>query len=169
MFFIYHQIVVQCLNISIYHLVMKIIRWWSTCHLPQLTIIEWTFSSLEFWVWQHLEDHWNKTQLHKLTDVHTVSVAHLHKHMINNKWIYPSVWLTWQVSKGYSTHLDTIFSHMDLCYSYRIDDTCRGYLRDILLFLFLLLTCPCSALTILIRFFMTYYCGWWCRVSTNLP
>ena len=41
-------------------------------------------SSLGFWVWQHLEDHWNKTQLHKLADVHTVPVAHLYKYMINN-------------------------------------------------------------------------------------
>ena len=29
-------------------------------------------SSVEFQVWQHLEDHWNKTQLHKLADVPTV-------------------------------------------------------------------------------------------------
>ena len=33
-------------------------------------------SSLEFWVWQHLEDHWNKTQLYNLADVPTVPVAH---------------------------------------------------------------------------------------------
>ena len=33
---------------------------------------------------QHLEDHWNRTQLHKFTDVPTVPVAHLHKHMIDN-------------------------------------------------------------------------------------
>ena len=41
-------------------------------------------SSPEFWVWQHLEDHWNKTQLHKLADVPTVPIAHFYKHMINN-------------------------------------------------------------------------------------
>ena len=41
-------------------------------------------SSLEFEVWQHLEDHWNKTQLHKLADIPTVPVAHLYKQMINN-------------------------------------------------------------------------------------
>ena len=40
-------------------------------------------SSLEFWVSQHLEDHWNKSQLHTLADVTTVPVAHLYKHMIN--------------------------------------------------------------------------------------
>ena len=41
-------------------------------------------SSLKFWVWQHLEDHWNKTQWLKLADVPTVPVAHLYKYMINN-------------------------------------------------------------------------------------
>ena len=39
-------------------------------------------SSPEFWVWQHLEDHWNKTQLHELADVPTAPVAHLY--MIDN-------------------------------------------------------------------------------------
>ena len=34
-------------------------------------------SLLEFQVWQHLEDHWDKTQLHKLFDIPTVPVAHL--------------------------------------------------------------------------------------------
>ena len=29
-------------------------------------------SSPEFWVWQHLEDHWNKTQLHTLTNIPVV-------------------------------------------------------------------------------------------------
>ena len=42
-------------------------------------------SSPQFQLWQHLEDHWNKTQLHKLADIPTVPVAHLLKHMIDNK------------------------------------------------------------------------------------
>ena len=41
-------------------------------------------SSPECRVWQHLEDHWNKTQLHKLADMPTVPVAHLYQHMINS-------------------------------------------------------------------------------------
>ena len=41
-------------------------------------------SSPEFWVWQHLENHWNKTQLHKLPDVPKVPVAPLYKDMIDN-------------------------------------------------------------------------------------
>ena len=47
-------------------------------------------SSPEFQVWQHLEDHWNTTQLHKLANVPTVPVAQLYKHMIdNNRHILP--------------------------------------------------------------------------------
>ena len=42
-------------------------------------------SSPGFWVWQHLEDHWNKTQLYKLADIPTVHIAHLYKHIINNR------------------------------------------------------------------------------------
>ena len=41
-------------------------------------------SSPEFQVWQHLEDHWNKTQLHKLAEVPAAPVGHLYKHMIDN-------------------------------------------------------------------------------------
>ena len=45
-------------------------------------------STPEFQVWQHLQDHWNKTQLHKLADVPTVPVAHLYKHIINNNGLF---------------------------------------------------------------------------------
>ena len=33
---------------------------------------------------QHWVDHWNKTQLHKLADVPTVTVTHLYRHMFDN-------------------------------------------------------------------------------------
>ena len=51
----------------------------NTANLNRINI-----SSLEFRVWQHLEYHWYKTQLHKLADIPTVPVAHLYKHVINN-------------------------------------------------------------------------------------
>ena len=41
-------------------------------------------SSPEFREWQHLEDHWNTSQLHKLADIPTVLVAHTYKHIIDN-------------------------------------------------------------------------------------
>ena len=51
----------QHLNISIYHLTMRIIRWQSTYLLNTAYLNAVNISSPEFWVWQHLEDHWNKT------------------------------------------------------------------------------------------------------------
>ena len=70
------------------------------------------------------------------------------------------------VNRWYRISLDTIFSYLNLHNGYRITDTCR--IRDILLLLFLVLTCLRSMLTFTIRFFTTYYCGWWCRGSTHL-
>ena len=123
-------------------------------------------SSPELPVWQHLEDHWNKTQLHKLADVPTVPVAYLYQHMFdNNRPILPFQY-SWWINRWYSIHLYTIFSHRDLCYGYRMANTSR--FRDILLLLFLLLTCHASRLTCLIRFYMIYYCGWCCRGSNHL-
>ena len=43
MFFVYHQHVVPCLDILIYHLTKKIIRWQSTYHSTQLNLKGWTF------------------------------------------------------------------------------------------------------------------------------
>ena len=83
MFFVYHQCVVPQLNTSIYHLTMKIISWQS--HIPQCKKLKTiNISSLEFGILQHLEDHWNKTQLHKLANIPTVPIAQLYKHLINN-------------------------------------------------------------------------------------
>ena len=62
--------------------------------------------------------------------------------------------------------LDTIFSHRDLRYGYRIADARRT--RGILLLFFLVPTCHLSTPTFPISFFMAYYCGWWCRGSTHL-
>ena len=57
----------------------------NTANLNRMNI-----SSPKFKVWQHLEDHWNKTQLHKLANIPTVPIAYLYKHMItNNRHIIP--------------------------------------------------------------------------------
>ena len=111
--------------------------------------------------------HWNKTQLHKLADIPTVPVAHLYKHKINNnRPIHHGSHPSWWIHRWYRIHLDTIFSHRDLHYGYRIANT--GRTRDILLLLFLVPTCHASAPPFMMRFYTTYYCGWWCRGSTHL-
>ena len=41
-------------------------------------------SSPEFRIWQHLEDHWNGTQLHNLVNIPPVPINQLYKHMISS-------------------------------------------------------------------------------------
>ena len=41
-------------------------------------------SSLESRIWQHLEDHWNKTQLHHLVYIPSVPIDKLYKHMVSS-------------------------------------------------------------------------------------
>ena len=40
-------------------------------------------SSLDFCIWQHLEDHWNETQLHHLSSIPSVPITQLYNHMIS--------------------------------------------------------------------------------------
>ena len=93
-----------------------------------------SISSPEFQVWQHLEDHWNKTQLHTLADVPTGPVAHSYKHMIdNNGPIYPFNLADESIDDTGS--IWTLFSPTGIYIMvYRIANTCRT--RDILLILF---------------------------------
>ena len=41
-------------------------------------------SSPEFRIWQHLEDHWNGTQLHHLTNKLSVPIDQLYRHMVSS-------------------------------------------------------------------------------------
>ena len=40
-------------------------------------------SALDFCIWQHLENHWNETQLQHLASIPSVPVNQLYKHMIS--------------------------------------------------------------------------------------
>ena len=47
-------------------------------------------SSLDFRIWQHLEDHRNKTLFHHLAKIPLVPIAQCYKHMVSgNKSITP--------------------------------------------------------------------------------
>ena len=77
----------------------------NTANLNQMNI-----SSLEFRVWQHLEDHWNKTQLHKMGDIPTVPIAHLYRCMLNNnRHVIP--FAISDESVDYTASIWTLFSH----------------------------------------------------------
>ena len=71
-------------------------------------------SSPGFWVWQHLDDHWNMTQLHKLADEPTGPVAYLYKLMVdNNKLILP--FNLADESTDDRASIWTLFSHTGIC------------------------------------------------------
>ena len=123
-------------------------------------------SSLAFHIWQHLKDHRNETQLHHLSSIPSVLIAKtLQTH---DQWpqTYHPIYSTYWVNSWYNINLDTIFSHRSLCNGYRI--TYTSWIGDLLLLLLLVLTCQISMPTITTRFYVIYYCGWWCRGSTLL-
>ena len=120
-------------------------------------------SPLEFRIWLHLEVHWNGTQLYHMTNIRSLPIDELYKHMVSSNGPF-TPFMSADESTGDTASIWTLFSRLHN--SYRISHTCR--IRDILLLLFLVLTCQISTLTFIIMFYMTYYCGWWCRGSTHL-
>ena len=123
-------------------------------------------SSPKFQVWQHQEDHWMKTHLHKLADIPTVPIAHLYKHMISNNGPI----LPFQLADESKDDTESIWTPFSLTgiYVMAIGLLILIGLGIFCCYLFLVLTCYASALTFTIRFYVTYYCGWWCRGSTHL-
>ena len=82
------------------------------------------------------------------------------------QWTYHPLYIPHWVNRWYSINLDTIFSHRSLHNGYRIAYT--RWIGDLLLLLLLVLTCQISMATFTTRFYVIYYCGWWCRGSTLL-
>ena len=123
-------------------------------------------SSPDFRIWQHLEDCWNKTQLHHLFNIPSVPIDQCYKHMINsNGPIIPFV--STHESIDNTASLCKLFFHVGI-YVVAIGSLMPAGWGIFCCYFFLVLTCQISALTFMIRFFMTYYCGWWCRGSTHL-
>ena len=67
-------------------------------------------SSLEFRIWQHLEDHRNETQLHHLVNIPSVPIDKLYKHMVSsNRPVTP--FMSTDESIGDTASIWTLFSH----------------------------------------------------------
>ena len=67
-------------------------------------------SSPEFRIWQHLEDHWNGTQLHHLVNILSAPIDQLYKHMFSSNWpITP--FISTNESIDDTASLWTLFSH----------------------------------------------------------
>ena len=67
-------------------------------------------SSPDFRIWQHLEDHWNGTQLHHLVNIPSVPVDQLFKHMVSSNRPITSFTST-DESIDDTASLWTLFSH----------------------------------------------------------
>ena len=166
MFFVYHQFVVQHLDISIFHHAMRITRWWSTYHSTQLTWMPWTFYHWSFEygnIWRTIG-----TQPSYINWLMYLQFPSL---------IYRSIWLTMTDLFFCFTLADesiddtgfiwTLFTHTEI-YIMAIGLLMPAGIGTFCCYLFLVPTCHASMLTSAIRFCMTYYCGWWCRGSTHL-
>ena len=113
-------------------------------------------SSPDFRLWQHLEDHWNVTQLHHLANIPSVLIDQLYKHMINsNRPIIPFISTDESIDDAAS--LWTLFFHTGI-YIMAIGLLIPAGLGIFCCYFF---WCPPArlALTFMIRFFMTYCCG----------
>ena len=112
-------------------------------------------SSLEFQIWQHLEDHWNGNQLHHLVNIPPVPLYQLYKQMFSsNRPINP--FMSTGFNGRYSLHPDTIFSHRSLCIGLLIP-------AELGIFCCYIFWCQPARLawpTFTIRFYAIYYCGW---------
>ena len=147
-----HQHAVLHHSISIYHHTTNPMRSLSA----NLNVIN--ISGLDFRIWQHLEDHWNRALLHHLFNILSVPIDKLYKQMVNgNRPINP--FMSTDESIGDTVSSWTLLSHVgrSLCNGYRITHTSR--IRYVLLLLLLVLTCQISTPTFTIRFHMIYYCG----------
>ena len=71
-------------------------------------------TSPEFQAWLHLENHWNKTQLHKLADMPTAPIAHLYRHVIDNNGPILLFNLA-DESVDDTAPIWTLFSHTGIC------------------------------------------------------
>ena len=67
-------------------------------------------SSPEFRIWQHLEEHWNGTQLNHLVNIPSVPIDKLYKHMVSSNGPITPFMLTYE-SIGNTTSIWTLFSH----------------------------------------------------------
>ena len=67
-------------------------------------------SSLEFRMWQHLEDHWNGTQPHHLVTIPSVPIDQLYKQMVSSNGPI-TTFMSTDESIGNMVSIWTLFSH----------------------------------------------------------
>ena len=119
-------------------------------------------SSVNFCTWQHLENHWNESQLQHLVNIPSVPVGQLYCHMARGfENITP---FSPENSTGDTDSIWTLYLHTGV-YVMAIGSLIPEGL-GIFCCYFLVLTCQISMLTFNTRYHAIYFCGWWCRGST---
>ena len=81
-------------------------------------------SSMNFCIWQHLDKHWNKSQLQHLASIPSVPCRtalqpHGHRHSTHYTFFLC------RANRRYKFNLDTVFTYRSLCNGYRITYTNR--------------------------------------------
>ena len=74
---------------------------------------------MNFQIWQHLEQHWNKSQLQHLASIPSVPVGQLYSYMVTGIQ-HITLFFIWRVNRRYRLTLDTVFTYRSLCDGYRI-------------------------------------------------
>ena len=113
-------------------------------------------SSVNFCIWQHLEKHWNESQLLHLASIPSVPIGHLYHHMTKGfEHITP---FSLENSTGDTDSIWTFFSHTGV-YVIAIGSLIPSRFGNILLLFPLVLTCQISMLTFNTRYHAVYFCG----------
>ena len=94
-------------NYETHHLTINISL--NTANLNVMNI-----SPPEFKIWQHLENHWNGTQLHHLVNIPSVPIDQLYKHMVSSNGPITLFMLT-NESIDNTASIWTLFSHTGIC------------------------------------------------------
>ena len=126
-----------------------------TLDMAKLNMI--SISSMNFCIWQHLEKHWNGSQLQHLASIPSVPEEQLYSHMA--KGIHHITPFTLpEESTGDTDSIWTLFLHMRV-YVMAIGSLISAGLGIFLLLFLLVSTCQISMLTFTTRYHAIYNFG----------
>ena len=106
----YWQLAVLCHHTFTYSQDIKIPIWKLTFPLDMANLNMINISSLDFHIWQHLEDHRNKTQLQHLATIPLILVSKIYQYIISGTQ-HLTPFKSADESKGDTDSIWTLFSH----------------------------------------------------------
>ena len=112
---------------------------------------------MNFHIWQHLEKHWNESQLQHLTSIPSTPVGQLYSHMTTDiQHIIP--FTSPEESTGDTDSIWTLFLHTGV-YVMAIGSIIPVELGIFCCYFLLVSTCQISVLTFTTRYHAIYNCG----------